>query len=128
MKKCVALVVLFRLLLAFAIGNLTVANASMQIELPTLKVVTSAVHHQHDMAHCQEPKNDCVKPKSEPTHQVGCTDCQTLHCQSMNCTLIDPHVVSTLTISDDHLILVQEMAELSILTGYWQQILRPPKT
>ncbi len=88
----------------------------------------SAHCHQLDMPSMQM-NDDCQDQVSSSQHQqhLNCPDCQILHCQSINADL--PQATVNLT--------AQPSAELEVmqygidhpvdLTGYWQEILRPPK-
>lgn len=136
MKIYRALAIMFRLLLACAIGGLTVANASMShMNMQSNPVVKNASKHMHQhtakdvdsSAHCQQQEDDCFD-LNVSSHHAGCADCQTLHCQSLNCTLIEYQPMSALLFNSYDPVLAQDLTTSSLLTGYWQQILRPPKS
>lgn len=115
-----------------------VANASVQSmhwQMSMSAEMTAMPQHKMS-AHCHQPdmssmqmNDDCHDQINSSQHQqhLNCPDCQILHCQSINADL--PQATVDLT--------AQPSAELEVmqygidhpvdLTGYWQEILRPPK-
>lgn len=128
----------FILLIVFCIGWMGVANASVQSMhwKMSMSAEMSAMPQHKMSAHCHQPdmpsmqmNDDCHDQinSSQQQQHFNCPDCQILHCQSINADL--PQATVNLT--------VQPSAELEVmqygidhpvdLTGYWQEILRPPK-
>ena len=127
----------FILLIIFCIGWMGVANASaqsmhwkmsMQSDMSSMPQQTMSEHcHQSSMP--MKMSDDCQDQVSLSQHQqhLNCPDCQILHCQSINADLPQASVHLTKQLSTE-LETMQYWSDHPVdLTGYWQEILRPPK-
>lgn len=131
------LAVMFRLLIAIAVGCATVANASTFMMHD--KAMSSTVmqddcteHHHGTSTHMTMDMNDCVsaekvKHVSVIPHQSGCLDCQTLHCQNISFISALAHDLQLTPpeVALDKIILIPYKSQIH--SGYWTQIIRPPK-
>ncbi len=90
---------------------------------------TKAAHASHDLKHANTSMLHCDQPTSLHASNAAqsCQDCHQLHCQNLN-TYVE-HVIPTLpqqtvfaAISDSHTDYRDQH-----FSGFWQEILRPPK-
>ena len=137
----------FVLLMAFVIGWSSVSVAAAKpIHQQMMMTANSSIHsennniamnecHTSSLVHAQNTHEHNIKMSGDCTH-VGphtdlhsgeCNECSQLHCQS----LISWIYIQTPQLS--HLNVIQELPAfhsdyaMQHLTGFWQQILRPPK-
>ena len=85
-------------------------------------------HMQHSSEHIKAAhEQDCHQTMPDQTQHFSCNDCVQLHCQSLT-TWLD-----SATAELPNLDPIQEHPQRNFdysaqhLTGFWQQILRPPK-
>ena len=140
----------FVFLMVFAIGW---SNAVLAFEQPMHQQMMSELTAQHEdkmsmmtMSGCHDSVNtqphmqqhpveqvdvshdlDCNQGMSDQQQHFSCNDCLQLHCQSLSLWL-DSQAHPLV-----HLHTIQEHPQLNFayfaqhLSGFWQQILRPPK-
>ena len=127
----------FTLLMVFAIGcsTLSVASAkTMHVSLAPSESISAPCHHSlseprneihhHDLSMTSNPSDHC---KSIEHHDEACIDCSFSACQSMLSwiDLQSPQLgIITHTFLDETQI---PSVSTQNLSGYWQEILRPPK-
>ena len=128
----------FILLIIFCIGWMGVANASaqsmhwkmsMQSDMSSMSQHTMSEHcHQPDMPSMQM-NDDCHDQinSSQQQQHFNCPDCQILHCQSINADRPQATVDLTAHPSAELEVMQYGIDHPVDLTGYWQEILRPPK-
>ena len=87
----------------------------------------SPLHGQHSKPVQAQGDQNCHQTMLNQAQHLSCNDCVQLHCQSLTVWL-DPQISDLV-----HLEEVQEHPQRNFdysaqhLTGFWQQILRPPK-
>ncbi|MBF7686016.1 hypothetical protein I2F17_09320 [Acinetobacter sp. B10A] len=135
MKMMRIVTMVFRLVIAAAIGVTTVANAStfMMHEAMSSKQPSPCTVHHHASSQHMMDMTDCVsvenlKHSNVSSHPSGCLDCQTLHCQNINfiSALTHDFKLSIPDTSQDTII--QTYDQTQIHSGYWTRIIRPPKS
>lgn len=128
------------MLMVFAIGwsSVSVASAttmhlvmsSEQMSSHCLDMVKASTSHaMHESAHNSDQdltQADCFP--DTPQHSQDCLDCSTMACQSQMSGL--QISVPELTVFDHHSLerTLLPTYHAKHLAGYWQEILRPPKT
>ncbi|TCB49628.1 hypothetical protein E0H80_11600 [Acinetobacter sp. ANC 4779] len=91
-------------------------------------VSTQAHTSQHSAEHLTAPsEQDCYQTMMDQQQHFSCNDCVQLHCQSLILWL-DSETIAFLNLNN-----IQQHPQHNFnysaqhLTGFWQQILRPPK-
>ena len=90
---------------------------------------TAPIQMKHDSSqHVQvQVDQDCHSSIKDQMQHASCNDCAQLHCQSLS-TWLDAQTVESFSTEE-----IQQLQQLNFdysaqhLTGFWQQILRPPK-
>lgn len=120
-----------KLLIAFAIGCFGVVNAKMQVAYIDIEKneKISMSHHEMMQTHCMDPDDGFEKNIKKPhQHKIGCIDCQILHCQNTNYAFADHKAVVNPLFANETLIQPPSLEYHSVpLSGYLQEILRPPR-
>ncbi|WP_130804574.1 hypothetical protein [Acinetobacter ihumii] len=84
---------------------------------------------QHDLAHTPQDKMHCdQQPQLHSSNiSVSCQDCHQLHCQNLNNYV--EHVIPTLPEHTVFAAMATPPSDYNVqhFTGFWQEILRPPK-
>ena len=139
----------FVLLMVFAMGWSSVALASVKYmhqhmmhaasadqhhnaEMTAMSGCHDSVNAEPDTQHSSEPvkaphDQDCHQTMQDQMQHFSCNDCVQLHCQSLT-TWLDSGTAALLNLNP-----IQEHPQRNFdysaqhLTGFWQQILRPPK-
>ena len=140
----------FVFLMVFAMGWSSVALASVKsMHQHMMHAASVDQHHNAEMmamsgchdstsiqAHMQQHPaehikaahdQDCHQTMTDRTQHFSCNDCVQLHCQSLT-TWLDSPTAALLNLDP-----IQEHPQRNFdysaqhLTGFWQQILRPPK-
>lgn len=120
-----------KLLIAFAIGCFGVVNAKMQVAYIDIEKneKISMSHHEMMQTHCMDSDDGFEKnPKQSHQHKIGCIDCQILHCQNINYAFANHKAVVNPLFANETLIEPPSLDYHSVpLSGYLQEILRPPR-
>ena len=139
----------FVLLMVFAMGWSSVALASVKsMHQHMMHAASVDQHHNAEMtamSGCPDPVNvepdtqhssehveaaheqDCHQTMTDQTQHFSCNDCVQFHCQSLT-TWLDSATAELPNLGP-----IQEHPQRNFvysaqhLTGFWQQILRPPK-
>ncbi|OTG65729.1 hypothetical protein B9T25_11505 [Acinetobacter sp. ANC 4470] len=104
-------------------------SAGMQAMSNCHEAQTLQAHVKHDASqHVQmQLDQDCYNSAQDQTEHLSCNDCAQLYCQSLS-TWLNVQTVELFDIED-----TQQLQQLNFdysaqhLSGFWQQILRPPK-
>lgn len=103
-------------------------NAEMTAMSGCHDSVSVEPHMQHSSEHVKAAHDqDCHQTMTDQQQHFSCNDCVQLHCQSLT-TWLDSQTAELLNLDN-----IQEHPQRNFdysaqhLTGFWQQILRPPK-
>ncbi|MEB3768088.1 hypothetical protein [Acinetobacter sp. MD2] len=119
-------------LVAFALSCLSVSNVLAQSKHMDMSAMDMPIQHtsqlMNGMGHCTKMQMDDAKTSSlPPIHQSNCSDCQLIHCQSLNYAVAEPLALVLQPILKEKQRSPLPELHTQVIAGYWQQILRPPK-
>ena len=122
----------FVLLMAFVLSWSTVSIANAQskhsLKLHHVDVDTAQGHTASTAVSCHDvSESSSVNKHVTPSHEQGCLDCHAMHCQNLNVML----ETDTMTIHPPYVPILKQFNGQYLSqdqNGYWQEILRPPKT
>lgn len=81
--------------------------------------VASDSHHKNT--------SDCTSLKADQAQNLSCSDCMQLHCQTLSSYIDSALPISVIALAYDHLQDFDSHYTAQHFSGFWQEILRPPK-
>lgn len=81
--------------------------------------VASDSHHKN--------ASDCTSLKADQAQNLSCSDCTQLHCQTLSSYIDSALPISVIALAYDHLQDFDSHYNAQHFSGFWQEILRPPK-